>query len=101
MYRTRFLGHGLRENLMSKEVAGMVQSRRVKGAGSAALSGLNRNTVNRLYRGVRERMLLACEAQRRLFGVVAVDESFFGQPRCHRSPNNPHLWSLKTPHLDN
>ena len=20
---------------------------------------------------------------------------------CHRSPNNPHLWSLKTPHLDN
>ena len=33
---------------------------------AAALSGLNRNTVNRLYRGVRERMLLACEAQRRL-----------------------------------
>ena len=29
---------------------------------AAALSGLNRNTVNRLYRGVRERMLLACEA---------------------------------------
>ena len=20
---------------------------------------------------------------------------------CHRSPNNPQLWSLKTPHLDN
>ena len=19
---------------------------------------------------------------------------------CHRSPNNPRLWSLKTPHLD-
>ena len=46
---------------------------------AAALSGLNRNTVNRLYRGVRERMLLACEAQRRLFGVVEVDESFFGR----------------------
>ena len=43
---------------------------------AAALSGLNRNTVNRLYRGVRERMLLACEAQRRLFGVVEVDESY-------------------------
>ena len=34
--------------------------------------------------------------------------SFFRGPRrvyvfkalCHRSPNNPHLWSLKTPHLD-
>ena len=37
---------------------------------AAALRGLNRNTVNRLYRGVRERMLLACEAQRRLLGVV-------------------------------
>ena len=36
---------------------------------AAALSGLNRNTVNRLYRGVRERMRLACEAQRPLFGV--------------------------------
>ena len=36
---------------------------------ATALSGLNRNTVNRLYRGVRERMLLACEAQRRLLGL--------------------------------
>ena len=45
------------------------------------MSGLNRNTVNRLYRGVRERMRLACEAQRRLFGVVEVDESFFGARR--------------------
>ena len=48
---------------------------------AAALSGLNRNTVNRLYRGVRDRMRLACEAQRRLFGVVEVDESFFGARR--------------------
>ena len=48
---------------------------------AAALSGLNRNTVNRLYRALRERMLLACEAQRPLFGVVEVDESFFGARR--------------------
>ena len=48
---------------------------------AAALSGLIRNTVNRLYRGVRERMLLACEAQRQLFGIVEVDESFFGVRR--------------------
>ena len=48
---------------------------------AAALSGLNRNTVNRLYRGVRERMRLACKAQRPLFGVVEVDESFFGARR--------------------
>ena len=48
---------------------------------AAALRGLNRHTVNRLYRGVRERMLLACDAQRRLLGVVEVDESFFGARR--------------------
>ena len=48
---------------------------------AAALSGLNRNTVNRLYRGVRERMLLVCEAQRPLFGIVEVDERFFGARR--------------------
>ena len=34
-----FLGHGLRENPMSKEVGGMVGSRRVKGAGSALTEG--------------------------------------------------------------
>jgi transposase len=45
---------------------------------TAQLSGLNRNTVNRLYRGLRERVETACEAQRPLFGVVEVDESWFG-----------------------
>ena len=51
---------------------------------AAALSGLNRNTVNRLYGGVRERMLLACEAQRRLFGVVEVDEGIVKLPTSAR-----------------
>ena len=45
---------------------------------TAQLSGLNRNTVNRLYRGLRDRLQAACEAQRPLFGVVEVDESWFG-----------------------
>ena len=48
---------------------------------AATLSGLNRNTVNRFYRGLRERILVACEAQRPLFGIVEVDESFFGARR--------------------
>ncbi len=48
---------------------------------AAELSGLNRNTVNRLYRALRERILLACEAQRPVFGVVEVDESLFGTRR--------------------
>ena len=58
---------------------------------AAALRGLNRNTVNRLYRGVRERMLLAGEAQRRLLGVVEVDESFFGARRRRQDRRLRHL----------
>ena len=46
---------------------------------AATLSGLNRNTVNRLYRALRERILLACEVQRPLFGIVEIDESFARQ----------------------
>ena len=48
---------------------------------AATLSGLNRNTVNRFYRGLRERIPLDCVARRPLFGVVEVDESFFGARR--------------------
>lgn len=48
---------------------------------TAQLSGLNRNTINRFYRALRERILLACEAQRPMFGIVEVDESFFGARR--------------------
>ena len=48
---------------------------------AATMSGLNRNTVNRFYRGLRERILVACEAQRPLFGIVEVDESLFGAHR--------------------
>jgi transposase-like protein len=48
---------------------------------AAQLSGLNRNTINRFYRGLRERIFVACEAQRPMFGIVEVDESFFGARR--------------------
>lgn len=48
---------------------------------TAKLSGLNRNTINRLYRALRERIRNACEAQRPMFGVVEVDESWFGAKR--------------------
>ncbi len=48
---------------------------------AARLSGLNRNTVNRYYRALRERILWACEAQRPMFGIIEVDESFFGARR--------------------
>jgi transposase len=48
---------------------------------TAQLTGLNRNTVNRFYHGLRERIYAACEAQRPMFGVVEVDESLFGPRR--------------------
>ena len=45
------------------------------------LTGLNRNTINRIYRALRERIHWACEADRPFFGVVEVDESYFGATR--------------------
>ena len=48
---------------------------------TAQLCGVNRNTVNRIYRGLRERIFIDCEAQPPFFGVVEVDESFFGARR--------------------
>jgi transposase len=41
----------------------------------AQLTGLNRNTVNRLLMCLRERMAQACELERPLRGHVEVDES--------------------------
>lgn len=47
----------------------------------AQLTGLNRNTVNRLLRALRVRMAEACEALSPLRGQVEVDESSFGPKR--------------------
>ena len=61
--------------------ADLIQRIRPSALQAATLSGLNRNTVNRFYRGLRERILLDCEARRPLFAGVEVDESFFGARR--------------------
>ena len=58
--------------------SGAVLCGRSDGPAGGQLSGLNRNTVNRIYRAPRERIQVACEAQLPLFGVVEVDESWFG-----------------------
>ena len=47
----------------------------------AQLTGINRNTVNRLLRALRRRMLAACQAQSPFSGTVEVDESYFGARR--------------------
>ncbi len=48
---------------------------------TAEPSGLDRNTVNRVYRALRKRLHTACQAQRPMFGVVEGDESLSGARR--------------------
>jgi transposase-like protein len=47
----------------------------------AALTGLNRNTVNRYFLAIRGRIAQACEQEAPLRGTVEVDESYFGPRR--------------------
>jgi hypothetical protein len=47
----------------------------------AQLTGLNRNTGNRLLGCLRESMARACELDRPFRGHVEVDESYFGPRR--------------------
>lgn len=48
---------------------------------TAELTGANRNTINRIYLGLRQRILMACKEAHPMFGVVEVDESLFGPRR--------------------
>jgi transposase-like protein len=45
------------------------------------LTGLNRNTVNRLLACLRVRMAEACAVESQFAGIVEVDESYFGPRR--------------------
>mgnify|MGYP006305433557 CR=1 FL=1 len=47
----------------------------------ASLTGLNRNTVNRYLRLLRERIAEYCEHESPLHGEIEVDESYFGPKR--------------------
>lgn len=47
----------------------------------AQLTGLNRNTVNRLLACIRLRMAEACSVESQFAGIVEVDESYFGPRR--------------------
>jgi len=47
----------------------------------AELSNLNRNTVNRYLRGIRQRIAEYCEQASPMSGQIEVDESFFGARR--------------------
>lgn len=47
----------------------------------AALTNLNRNTINRYLAAIRERIAQFCEAESPVSGEVEVDESYFGAKR--------------------
>jgi transposase-like protein len=46
-----------------------------------AITGLNRNTINRYLRGIRVRIAEYCESQSPFSGEIEVDESYFGARR--------------------
>lgn len=47
----------------------------------AQITGLNRNTINRLLQLIRRRMAEICQHQAQLEGIVELDESYFGKKR--------------------
>lgn len=47
----------------------------------AKITGLNRNTINRLMQLIRQRMAQICERQARMEGIIEADESYFGPRR--------------------
>ena len=47
----------------------------------ARLSGINRNTINRYLRLIRQRLAQYCEQESPFSGTVEVDESYFGARR--------------------
>ncbi len=49
----------------------------------ASLTGLNRNTVNRLLTVIRQAIVVYCEADSPLSNEVELDESYFGARRVH------------------
>ncbi|TVM17195.1 IS1595 family transposase [Oceanidesulfovibrio indonesiensis] len=48
---------------------------------AAAITGLNRNTTNRYYRLIRQRIAEFCENESPFSGEIEVDESYFGGKR--------------------
>jgi transposase-like protein len=48
---------------------------------TASMAGLNRNTVNRIYKLLRQRLARQCEHASPFKGEVEVDESYFGARR--------------------
>ena len=48
---------------------------------TAEMTGINRNTVNRFYKLLRQRIAEICEVSSPFTGTVEIDESYFGPRR--------------------
>lgn len=48
---------------------------------TAAFTGINRNTINRIFNHIRLLMALSCEAESPFHGEIEADESYFGPKR--------------------
>lgn len=49
---------------------------------TAKISGLNRNTINKIFHGIRQRIFLALQiASEKFSGEIELDESYFGARR--------------------
>lgn len=59
----------------------------------AELTGLNRNTINRYLKGIRQQIAEYCEQTSLMSGQIEVDESFFG---AKRPGNVTVVWQGKT-----
>ena len=75
--------YSFRLRISEKKIREIVRcfSADLKALQAAELTGINRNTINRIYLGFRQRIYAACDEQRPMFGVVEVDESLFGPRR--------------------
>jgi transposase len=47
----------------------------------AAVTGLNRNTVNRYLMAIRQRIAQVCQRESPVAGEIEIDESYFGPRR--------------------
>ena len=78
--KNRYLGRAKISEAKTREVAGLF-SQDLTARQIADLSGLNRNTVNRLLTHIRTVLAAHCEAQSPFSGEVELDESYFGARR--------------------
>ncbi len=78
--KNRYLKH---THLSERQIRALVRcfAQDLTALDTADLTGIHRNTVNRIFKRLRMRMAAVCQAESPLQGEVEVDESYFGPRR--------------------